>query len=198
MEAIVIRMKQQRSIIRLEEGITKTQISLLYQLNAEKMLKYISIKISSVQDAEDILIDTFVAALESELFASLSSDEQQRWLWRVIRNKVVDRYRKSKITTLLDLADVDDMLTDDPVWEPELISIRQEEDDHLALLLKRLSPLQQRVLYLRFGENLRCSQIAVIVGKREGSIRALLSRTFHLLRSTYHAQEEGDHHETGR
>jgi RNA polymerase sigma-70 factor (ECF subfamily) len=96
-------MKQQRSIIRLEEGITKTQISLLYQQHAEKMLKYISIKISSVQDAEDILIDTFVAALESELFASLSSDEQQRWLWRVIRNKVVDRYRKSKITTSLDL-----------------------------------------------------------------------------------------------
>jgi RNA polymerase sigma factor (sigma-70 family) len=191
-------MKQQRSIIRLEEGITKTQISLLYQQHAEKMLKYISIKISSVQDAEDILIDTFVAALESELFASLSSDEQQRWLWRVIRNKVVDRYRKSKITTSLDLADVDDMLTDDPVWEPELISIRQEEDDHLALLLKRLSPLQQRVLYLRFGENLRCSQIAAIVGKRDGSIRALLSRTFHLLRSTYYAQEEGDHHETGR
>lgn len=188
-------MKPQRSVIRLEEGITKTQISLLYQQHAEKMLKYISKQISSAQDGEDILIDTFVAALESDLFASLSSDEQQKWLWRVIRNKVIDRYRKSNMTISID---INDMLTDDPVLGPEQISIKQEEEDHLALLLKSLSPLQQRVLYLRFGEDLRCAQIAEIVGKREGSIRSLLSRTFHLLRRTYYAQEKGDHHEAGR
>jgi RNA polymerase sigma-70 factor (ECF subfamily) len=185
-------------MIRHAEGITKTQLAWLYQQHAEKMLKYLSIKLSSAQDAEDLLIDTFIAALESELFASLSADEQQRWLWRVLRNKVVDRYRQSPLTTAFDLGEREDLLTDDPQQEPELVSIQHEELEHLALLLKRLSPLQQRVLYLRFGENLRCAQIAVLVGKREGSIRALLSRTFHLLRRSYHAQEKGDHHETGR
>jgi RNA polymerase sigma factor (sigma-70 family) len=109
----------------------------------------------------------------------------------VARNKVVDIYRRAQRTAVTTL---EDQLIEDPMTSPEQISIRQEEDRQLARQIKHLSPLQQRVLYLRFSENLRCAQIAPLVGKREGSIRSLLSRTFNLLRRHYHDQEEGDHH----
>lgn len=189
-------MKQHQSAIQNEINISQMQLELLYQQHAAKILKYVSRQVSSEQDAEDILIDAFVAALESEVFAALTAHEQQAWLWRVARNKVVDKYRRANVAQL---ANIDDGIEEDPWNGPEQQSIRQEEDEHLALLLKDLSPLQQQVLYLRFGEDLRCAQIAAIVGKREGSIRSLLSRTFNLLRRTYHAQAEGgDHHETKR
>ncbi len=180
------RMKQQHSV-----AVDHAQLAQLYQQHAPQILTYISRQISSAQDAEDILIDVFMAALESTAFASLTAHEQPAWLWRVARNKVIDVYRRAQH---MPIALIDDELIEDPMISPEQISIRLEEDKQLALQIKRLSPLQQQVLYLRFGENLRCAQIASRVGKRESSIRSLLSRTFNLLRRHYHDQEEGDHH----
>jgi RNA polymerase sigma-70 factor (ECF subfamily) len=182
-------MKQQRSVV-----LDQAHLAQLYQQCAPKILDYVSRQVSSSQDAEDILIDVFVAALESASFASLTEQEQQAWLWRVARNKVINTYRRAEGARRFPLEYIDEQLVEDTGLSPEQMSIRQEEDGKLALLLKRLSPLQQQVLYLRFGENLRCAQIAAQVGKRESSIRSLLSRAFNLLRRHYHDQEEGDHH----
>jgi RNA polymerase sigma-70 factor (ECF subfamily) len=180
------RMKQQRPV-----GVDRARLAQLYQQHAPKILDYVSRHVSSSHDAEDVLIDVFVAALESIPFASLTEQEQQAWLWRVARNKVIDRYRRSLRVPLQSIDE--NQFIEDAVMDPERISIRQEENDHLASQLKRLSPLQQRVLYLRFGENLRCAEIASLVGKREGSIRSLLSRAFNLLRRYYQDQEKGEH-----
>jgi RNA polymerase sigma-70 factor (ECF subfamily) len=182
-------MKQQRFVI-----LDRAHLAHLYQQSAPKILDYVYRQVSSFQDAEDILIDVFVAALESASFASLTEQEQQAWLWRVARNKVVDTYRRARGTRRLPLRHIDEQLVEDAVPNPEQISIQQEEGGDLALLIERLSPLQQQVLYLRFGENLRCAQIAARTGKREGSIRSLLSRVLKLLRQHYHEQEKGGNH----
>ena len=179
-------MKQQHPVV-----VDRAHLAQLYQQYAPKILDYLSRQVSSAQDAEDILIDVFVAALESVPFASLTEQEQKAWLWRVVHNKVIDLYRRTKRVSLKNIDDHQSI--EDTTMGPEQISIRQEEDDNLAVLLKSLSPLQQQVLYLRFGKNLRCAQIASLVGKRESSIRSLLSRTFHLLRRHYQEQEQGDY-----
>jgi RNA polymerase sigma-70 factor (ECF subfamily) len=179
-------MKQQYSTV-----VDHAQLAQLYQRHAPQILNYVSRQISSEQDAEDILTEVFVAALESASFASLTVHEQQAWLWRVAHNKVIDVYRRAK---RIPIALINDEFIEDPMISPEQMSIQLEEDTQLAMQIKLLSPLQQQVLYLRFGENLRCAQIASRVGKRESSIRSLLSRTFNLLRRHYHDREEGDHH----
>jgi RNA polymerase sigma factor (sigma-70 family) len=183
-------MNEQRSV-----ALDSAHLAHLYQQSAPKILDYVYRQVPSFQDAEDILIDVFVAALESESFASLTAQEQQAWLWRVARNKVIDTYRRMQRVHRLPLEQIDVDLVEDTSAPPEQMSIHQEEDDDLALLIERLSPLQQQVLYLRFSENLRCAQIAVRVGKPEGSIRSLLSRALKLLRRNYHEQErKGDNH----
>lgn len=181
-------------------ALDSAHLAHLYQQSAPKILDYVYRQVPSFQDAEDILIDVFVAALESVSFASLTEQEQQAWLWRVARNKVIDAYRRTQRAHRLPLEHIDVELVEDAVPHPEQMSIRQEEEDDLALLIERLSPLQQEVLYLRFSENLRCAQIAARVGKRESSIRSLLSRALKLLRRNYHEQEKkgGDHHGTTR
>jgi RNA polymerase sigma-70 factor (ECF subfamily) len=182
-------MEQQCSV-----SLDHARLTQLYQQFAPKILDYISRQVSSTHDAEDILIDVFVAALESASFATLQEQYQQAWLWRVARNKVIDSYRKTESLRRLPLEYMDEQLIEDSKPGPEQLSIQQEEDSKLALLLKHLSPLQQQVLYLRFGENLRCAQIATRIGKREGSVRSLLFRSFNLLRRYYHEQEEGGQH----
>jgi DNA-directed RNA polymerase specialized sigma24 family protein len=41
------------------------------------------------------------------------------------------------------------------------------------------------VMCLRFGYNLRCAEIASILGKQESAVRTMLSRTINLLRDVY-------------
>lgn len=187
-------MKQQRSV-----ALDRAHLARLYQQSAPKILDYIYRQVSSFQDAEDILIDVFMAALESELFASLTEQEQQAWLWRVARNKVIDTYRRAQGVRRLPLENIDGELIEETLPNPEQLSIDQEEENNIALLIEHLPPLQQQVLHLRFSENLRCAQIAARVGRRESSVRALLSRTLKRLRRNYQEQEKGgNHHGTTR
>ena len=161
----------------------KPTIAYCYQQYAPKILDYIRRHVTSLEDAEDILVETFVAAFESEQFSLFAEKEQQAWLWRVAHNKVVDNYRRTKRHVPLSI--VGNELFAHDANSPEQISIQQEDDLHLQKLIQLLSPIQQQVLYLRFNDDLRCSQIASKLGKREGSIRSILSRTLNRLRELY-------------
>jgi RNA polymerase sigma factor (sigma-70 family) len=51
--------------------------------------------------------------------------------------------------------------------------------------LQHLSEIQQEVLQLRFIGGLRCTEIALLLKKREGTIRSILSRALNELRKYY-------------
>ena len=85
---------------------------------------------------------------------------------------------------------VDDHLIDDMSAGPELFALQQEEYDDLQALLKSLPVLQQKILHLRFAQGMRCAEIAAHLGKREGAIKTMLSRTLNLLKTLYKARGE--------
>lgn len=166
-------------------------IALLYQRHAPKLFDYIRRHLASFEDAEDLLVEVFVAALEYEQFVALTEPEQQAWLWRVARNKLVDAYRRRNRQRHVSLSVVNEAFFGHEAADPEQISMQQEEDVHLHTLVKGLPPLQQEVLRLRFDDDLRCTQIASRLGKREGTIRSILSRTLNHLRRLYEREQEG-------
>lgn len=100
-------------------ALDRTNLAYLYQQFAPKILDYVYKQVPSFQDAEDILIDVFVAALESSSFSSLAEKEQQAWLWRVARNKVVDCYRRTQRAPRLPLGNIDEQLVKDAFPNPE-------------------------------------------------------------------------------
>ena len=161
----------------------------LYQQYAPALYAYLLRHVPDEEDAEDLLVEVFLAALENAQFSALAEKAQLAWLWRVTRNKTVDAYRRStrrrKRNVTLDTI-VEHMIDDDSV-EPEYSALRQEEYATLQEHLKTLTPLQQEVLQMRFGQDMRCSEIAARMGKREGAIKVMLSRTLNLLKSIYQA-----------
>jgi DNA-directed RNA polymerase specialized sigma24 family protein len=62
------------------------------------------------EDAEDGLLDGFLAALERESLRALSKQEQRHWLWRVARNKMVDYYRRTARRPQVPLEEVTETL----------------------------------------------------------------------------------------
>ena len=54
------------------------------------VLRTIHQHISSHEDAEDVLLDVFLAALESNVFFNLIEQQQVAWLRRTAYNKAMD------------------------------------------------------------------------------------------------------------
>ena len=163
----------------------KQEMALLYRKHAPGLLSYVRMRITSEEDAEDLVVEVFVAAIENAKFAALAEKEKQLWLWRVARNKVIDTYRRTKTRQNVTLEHVAEGLFEDEMASPEYIALRQEDYMDLYIHLQSLPPLQQQILRMRFGQGLSCSEIATTLGKQENVVRVTLSRSLNLLRKIY-------------
>ncbi|GCE10955.1 RNA polymerase sigma factor [Tengunoibacter tsumagoiensis] len=165
--------------------IKDTSGAWLYQRFSSPIFAYLLRQISVREDAEDLLVEVFLAALERPQFFQLSEPEQQAWLWRVARNKAVDYYRRQRRRPQLPLMKIEENTYTDDNEAPEQMYLQQEEFGVLRQHLQKLPLRQQELLLLRFGHGLTCGEIAQIQQRSEGSVRMLLSRTLKVLRSIY-------------
>lgn len=156
--------------------------AILYRSYAPALFEYIRHHTAASNDAEDILTEVFISALRHDL-SKMSSDQQRAWLWTVARNKVNDYYRQIHRRPQISLEALGETLEDGAT--PELLTLQQEEVAFLHKYLQGLSAVQQEVLRFRFIGGLRCTEIAILLNKREGTIRSILSRALNELRKHY-------------
>lgn len=161
------------------------EMALLYSKYAPGLLGYARMHIASQEDAEDLVVEVFLAAIENAKFTTLSEKAQQLWLWRVVRNKVIDVYRRAKTRQSVSLDSVTEHLFEDEVFSPENAALQQEDYMDLYAHLQSLPALQQEILRLRFGQDLSCIEIASMLGKQENAVRVTLSRSLNVLRGIY-------------
>jgi RNA polymerase sigma-70 factor (ECF subfamily) len=166
-------------------------IALLYQTCAPALLAYVRSHLVSQEDAEDLVVEVFLAAMESQAFAELSARARQLWLWRVARNKVIDAYRRAGRRQHVNLELVADMLFEDERRGPEQTALQQEDYRNLYAYLQRLPAHQQEILRMRFALGLPCREIAQALGTQENVVRVTLSRSLNRLRSIYKYKREG-------
>lgn len=157
----------------------------LYERHAALIFAYLRLHAASPEDAEDLLLEVFLAALEWKPIYSLSPGEQLAWLRQVARNKLADHYRAAARRPTVTLEHLQALLVADAALTPEQQALRQEERRRLSAALQQLAPHQRQVLHLRFAVGLRCAQIGLLLGKREEAVRQLLSRTLSSLRTFY-------------
>jgi len=160
-------------------------LSDLYRRHAPTLLTHLRANMQSIEDAEDLLLDVFLAALERDALRALAQEEQRRWLWRVARNKLVDYYRRNTRRQHLPLGDVEEMTYEDDELGPEQVVLRNEAQRNLSAAIELLPSLQKEILLLRFVDGLHAPEIARLLGKRDAAVRVQLSRTLNLLRKNF-------------
>ncbi|GCE45209.1 RNA polymerase sigma-70 factor (ECF subfamily) [Thermosporothrix hazakensis] len=176
----------------MQDTLDKTEGSLIsasYQKHATRLLAYLKRHTSSQEDAEDLLYDVFYMAIKHEQqFAAMDEEKRRSWLWTVAHNKLINYYRRTQNRDFVPLDDLES-IRDSERYEPEYSFLQNEEEAILQEYLKQLPKAQQEVLYLRFTSGLRCTEIARILKKREGAIRAMLSRSLRALRSMFESRK---------
>jgi len=163
----------------------------LYQQHGPLLFAWLCKQTSSWEDAEDLLLEVFVAAFEYNRLLAVSEEKRLAWLLSVAQHKLVDYYRLASRRQHVSLDAVAGTLEADEALAPEALALRHERHADLRAALQGLPQVQREVVQLRFGEGLRCAEIAAVLGKREGAVRVLLWRALALLRVRCGGDQEG-------
>lgn len=181
-----MHLRPSRQLVQGGEHVSEaeTRLADLYQHQAPRLYTYLRNHLASSADAEDLLLDVFLAALERQAdLQTLPEENLRAWLWTVARNKMINHYRKSQRQQNVPLETLAEAM--DETWLPERHLLHREESDQLRHFLQGLSTSQREALELRFLGGLRSKEIAVLLHKREGAVRTLLSRAVNALREMY-------------
>jgi RNA polymerase sigma-70 factor, ECF subfamily len=164
--------------------------STLYDRFAGIIFRYLFQQVSNEQDAEDLLLEVFLAALQVRSLSNLPPGRQLAWLRRVARYKVIDRYRHIALVNLLPIEQALEM--EDTALTPEQYTEQKENYERLYQSIAQLTSLQRELIRLRYRNGLRFIEIAAILEKSEEAVRQLFVRTLRQLRTIYDQLERGE------
>jgi RNA polymerase sigma factor (sigma-70 family) len=173
------------------------QISDVVERQRPRLRNFIRQRVADPNDVEDILQDVFFELVDA--YRLMKPIEQAGgWLFRVARNRIIDRFRKKRPESFSDLEvfkgeepfSIDDLLPS-PDAGPEATYARSVLLEELEAALDEL-PLEQREVFIAHEiEGRSFKQLADETG---GSINTLLSRkryaVLHLRRRLRAAYEE--------
>jgi RNA polymerase sigma-70 factor, ECF subfamily len=160
--------------------------ALLYRRYLDPIYRYCYHRLGSKEAAEDVTSQVFARAL-SALSTYRGERPFRSWLFAVAHNAIVDAHRAQRPHQ--PLAAAQDVL--DPTASPEDLVLVAEGERTVQALLAALTPDQARVIELRLV-GLTESEIAGVLGRRPGAVRALQFRALIRLRSLLRS---GDSHQ---
>jgi RNA polymerase sigma-70 factor, ECF subfamily len=153
----------------------------LYRHYVGRIYNYHYRHTSNTTEAEDLTSRTFYRALRSLHSYREKGASFQAWLFRIAHNLVVNWYRDTSRhpSVALDSAP----LLPAPSAEPHDYVEAGETRELLMQVLVDLPEDRKTLLILKFVEQLSNQEIATVMGKSEGAIKALYHRTLISLRT---------------
>jgi RNA polymerase sigma-70 factor (ECF subfamily) len=173
-----------------QDDLQSEKKSDLYADFAAPILAYLCQIVSDRRDAEDLLVEVFIAAFDNAALLEFPTGRQLAWLRRVARNKAIDHYRHAARLTIAPVDHANE--AEDVDLTPQQLVERRQAYERLTSVMRQLPPIQQELLRLRYGQDLRLTQIAERLGKPEGATRKLLTRALRRLRQLYEQSERGE------
>jgi RNA polymerase sigma-70 factor (ECF subfamily) len=157
----------------------------LYNAYVEKIYKYIYYKVGNAPDAEDLCEQVFLKAWEAIGRYTWCGYPFSSWLYKLAHNVVVDHYRTRREAVPLDTA----FATSDEPVDPDTTLQQMVEAAELREAINQLTVEQRQVIALKFIEGYENTEIAQMMNKKEGAIRALQYRALRSLQGILEAEE---------
>lgn len=155
----------------------------VYLLYADRVFRYLMVRSSSAEMAEEVTAQVFLRLLQKiNLYRIAPKDNVaifSAWLYRLAHNRFVDLLRKQNRTNAVSLDRVQVIVDKDE----HLQTVEDRIDfDVIVSKLNLLNEQQRTVLVLRFIEDYSIAETAEIMQKNEGAVKALQHRALENLR----------------
>jgi RNA polymerase sigma-70 factor (ECF subfamily) len=165
------QVQDEQSLVRKAQEGSQQAFSELYEAYFDKIYRYIALKIGDRTEAEDMTQQVFLKALKSLPSFKWKDVPFSAWLYRIAHNEIVDHLRRSSRRPTTELTE--DITPDDPCENPQhRIEVRYDMEN-LLTAARRLTKAQQEVIALRFSSDLPIAEVARIMGRSEGAVKAL-------------------------
>lgn len=182
----MIEIEEQQCIKKAAQGDASAfeELVVRYQEQVYRLCLRMS---GNAEDAADLTQEAFVKVwknLDTFQFDAAFST----WLYRLASNCCLDFLRSKKrrptvsLTMETDEEDEQTVELPDESPTPEEAAISKEERENLQLAMQSIEPEQRQILTLRVVNDLSYTDIAQVLGIREGTVKSRLSRARESLR----------------
>jgi len=160
----------------------------IYDTFSPAIYRYAMRLLGDVDLAEECVAETFSRLLLALKNGKGPREHLQAYLYRVAHNWITDRYRR-KIPPTLPL---DPELRSDGDEEPPQMLTQEMDRQRVRAALELLTPDQRQVIALKYLEELDNTNIARVLNKPVGAVKALQHRAILSLRRILLSKEESD------
>jgi len=179
-------VEDERLLLERAKEYDQAALGELYDRYGPRIYSYIYYRLGDTSLAEDLTAQVFLRMLEAIRASRPWRDSFSGWLYRIAHNLIVDHFRRQAQEGCMPLEEQLVAAEDNTAEAVEKRLTRRQ----LRAAINRLSEDQAQVVVLRFVEGLSSAEIARIMGKSEGAIRALQYRAIVNLRRFM--EEDGD------
>lgn len=149
--------------------------SCIYDRYEQKLLRYIHrITEISNEEAQDVLQDAFIKVWKN-LKAIDANQKLSSWLYRIVHNEVVSRWRKHRHHTTVPIVD------ENSIKEISAEDSNDMQEKYLKETIAHLPPKYQEVIVLKYFEDLSYEDISDVLKIPEGTVAVRLNRAKKLL-----------------
>ncbi|MFQ5996769.1 MAG: RNA polymerase sigma factor [Dehalococcoidales bacterium] len=160
----------------------------LYRQHYPRIYAYLCHKLGDIDLAEDIAAKVFLYAVEGIGSFTYRGFSLSSWLFRIAHNQAVDHFRrKAKVKTE---PLTEELLAKSGVAQEAMEEVLVREDLNTAL--KNITEEQRQVVLLKFFSGLSNAEVAQIMGKPEGAVKALQHRALASLRRILEEEKNGE------
>lgn len=171
----LLRRAQEREDPEAYDGI--------YLLYADRVFRYLLVRVSDADFAEELTSQVFVHLIERLNKYRIGPSDNvaifSAWLYRMAYNKMIDVIRRTRRYPQMPIEVIQDMPTGQSVSDDVIQKI---EHEHMLDVLSCLNEAQHEVILLRFVEGYSIAEVAQIIQKTEGAVKALQHRAVSNLR----------------
>lgn len=170
----------QQALLEKASQADPVALGMLYDIYSPKIYSYIYHRVGQADLAEDMTGQVFMRMLEAIRSGHVWRTSFSGWLYRIAHNLVIDYYRRRQRASFVDIEEVSPVraVRGDPLRMVE----QHLESERLRAAMATLTEEQAQVITLRFLEEMSISEVAEIMDKSEGAIKALQYRAVLALR----------------
>jgi RNA polymerase sigma-70 factor (ECF subfamily) len=147
-------------------------ISEIYDRYFPYVFGYVRYRLSDIVQAEDITSDVFMRLLEAVRNGKGPESNIKAWLLSTASHAVNDHHRKAYRRPTEEINE----FTPDMQATPAETTEQRERQRKIREAMTRLTPEQQHVIALRFGQELSLEETAIIMKKNANAVKQLQFR----------------------
>lgn len=154
-------------------------LSELYGRFADLIFRYVYYRVGDRATAEDLVGDVFVKAIEHLPEYQQQGRPFEAWLYRIASARVIDYYRRQRFRRT---APLNERIAAARESDPDHTAAERDDARRTWAAVERLPDEQQHVITLRFGGGYSIAEVARLIDKSEGAVKAIQHRALASLR----------------